>query len=120
MNQTVMDAVALGWMIAHSLVGALPLTLALVGASALLLNGVRVQATGRDVASATFHAGVGLLTIPVFGVLLFLWSFALDLSFTSSVLAWSAILASGHGCVGFVTKRQHTGVKPTDALRLAA
>jgi hypothetical protein len=119
-NQTIMGVVDLGWLIAHSLVGPLPLTLALVGTSALLLNGVRVQGTGRDVASATFHAGVGLLTIPVFGVLLFLWSIALDLSFTSSVLAWSAVLASGHGCVRLATKRQHTSVKPTPALRLAA
>ena len=110
MNQTIV----------HGLVGLMPLTLALVGASGLLLNGVRVRATGRDVASATFHAVVGLLTIPVFGVLLFLWSIALDHSFTSSVLIWSAILASGHGCVRLASKWQRERVKATDSLSLAA
>jgi hypothetical protein len=104
----------------RSLVGPIPLALAIVGASRLLLNGVRAQAAGRDEASATFHGVLAVLTIPVFGVLLFLWSIAIDVSLASSVLAWSAILASGYGCVRLASKWRHKRAKPTDSLRLAA
>lgn len=121
MNQTIMTVVALGWgMVVHSLVGPIPLTLAIVGGYGLFLKGVRECATRRDVASTSFHAVIALLTIPLFGVLLFLWSIAIDLSIASSVLAWSAILASGHSCVWLASKRQHECAKPTDSLRLAA
>jgi hypothetical protein len=107
-------------MVVNSLVGPIPLTLAIVGAYGLLLNGVRAQATGRDEASATFHAVVGVLTIPVFGVLLFLWGIAIDIWFASSVIAWSAILTSGHGCVWLASKWRRERAMPTDSLRLAA
>jgi hypothetical protein len=53
-------------------------------------------------------------------VLLFLWSIAIDVSLASSVLAWSAILASGYGCVRLASKWRHKRAKPTDSLRLAA
>jgi len=120
-NQTIMGVVALGWeMGVRSLVGPIPLALAIVGAYGLLLKGVRAQAPGRDAASATFHGVLGVLTIPVFGVLLLLWSIAIDVSLASSVLAWSAILASGHGCVWLASKWRHERAKPTDSMRLAA
>jgi hypothetical protein len=53
-------------------------------------------------------------------VLLFLWSIAIDVSLASSVLAWSAILASGHGCVRLASKWRHERAMPIDSLRLAA
>ena len=121
MDQGIIGIVDLGWRTGlHSLVGPVPLTLAILAAYGLLLKGVRAQGIGGDTKGAAFHAGVGLLTIPVLVVLLFLWSVAIDLSLPWTLLVWSAALASAHRCARFATKRQPGGAKLADSLRLAA
>jgi hypothetical protein len=120
-DQGIIGVVDLGWrMLSHTLVGPAPLTLAILAAYGLLMKGVRAQAIGRDTRSAIFHAVVGLLTIPVLVVLLFLWSVAMDLSVPWSLFVWSATLASGHGCARFATKWQHGRAELADSLRVAA
>ena len=115
MDQGIIGIVDLGWRTAsHSLVGPVPLTLAILAAYGLLMKGVRAQAIGGDTKGSTFHAVVGLLTIPVLVVLLFLWSVAVDLSLPWTLLVWSAALASGHRCARFA---QGAGDSPSRASR---
>ena len=119
MDHVIIGVVDLGWRMAlHSLVGPVPLTLAIVAAYGLLIKGVRAQAIGRDTTGAIFHAVFGLLTIPVLILLVFLWSVAIDVSFPSGLFVWSAILASGHGRANFATKWQHGRVDVADSMRV--
>ena len=120
MDHGIIGVVDLGWrLIVHSLVGPFPLTLAIVAAYGLMIKGVQAQAMG-DATGAIFHGVVGLLAIPVFIVLLFLWGVAIDLSFSSSLFVWSVTLAGGRGYAYFATKWEHGRADLADSLRIAA
>jgi len=119
MDHGIIGVVELGWrIIQHSIVGPFSLTLAIVTAYGLLMQSVRAQTVGGDMTSEIFHAVVGLLSIAVSVVLLFLWSVALDLSFSCAVLVWSAAVAGG--CANLCITRQHGRAVVADARRVAA
>ena len=108
----------------QGLVGPLPLTLATVATYGLLLKSVRTQTNSLDSADTIFYAAVGLLTIPVLGALVFLWSFALDLSFAWGTFVWCGALAIAHHCANFwanfVTARRDARADLAEPQRAAA
>jgi len=119
MDYGIIGGVELGWrIIQHSIVGPFSLTLAIVTGYGLLMKSVWAQTVGGDTPSEIFHAVVGLLSIAVSVVLLYLWSVALDLSFLCAVLVWFVAVAGG--CANlYITRQQGRAVVP-DARRVAA
>ena len=104
----------------QSLVGPIPLTLAIVVGYGFLLNRIRDHANSRDNVDAIFHVVLGLIMVPLLMELVFLWSFALDLSFAWGACVWCGALAIAHHCASFVTGLRRARSLLAEPRRLAA
>jgi hypothetical protein len=85
------------------LVGPIPLSLAIVATYGLALKLVRRRNVNQKIATALAYLSVGVIGLPMLGLLVFLCGIPVGLSFGWSLVTWSAILASGTACAEVVT-----------------